>query len=217
MNTTTGKINGAMIPCPNSLEHANFLTSYKVHFTTQDELKKHGGVCAACFQKFKSHNHRLDGTETPVKISTDHHRPDPEFDYVGFSELGQHEKTVDFDWRTVNEACGAVKASPDDARAQAAELFARLMQWIWDGNKVSLHRATVRLAVLTAGVKPQLIGDFTYAEIAAQTGLTKQAVNKTAKKFERAFNFKFSRSRPKLSCERMRDRAIGHAPTNVKK
>lgn len=211
MNATNGKI-----VCPSSLEHANFSTSYTLHYADPKELEKHGGVCGACFRKFAGRNHTLDGSETPAEFSNHHRRQDPELDHIAFTEDGQIEQTVDFDFSEVDKALGMIEAAPENVRAKAGELLRELLGWVWGGSNTSLRRATIRFSVLAAGLRPELVANWTYEKIANETRVTKQNVSKTGKLFERAFGFHFSRSRPESGCERMRESAIGHPPTNTK-
>jgi hypothetical protein len=216
MTLPDGKINGDMIPCPSSWDRANLMTSYEVHYATPKELKQNGGVCRRCFLTFQSRNQTLDGTEKPVEILSNDRPLDPVLDCIGFTAACQPEQVVPFDFGKIDEALGEVESTSEDTQAQAAALFSQIMSWVWAGPNVSLHHATVRFAVLTGGLRPELIANLSYREIGIRMGITKQAVTKVAKKFEDAFNFRFSRSRPESARVHMRESATGHPPTNTK-
>lgn len=203
-----------MVPCPNSLERMNFLSSFELHYATPAELEAHGGVCKKCFKRFQRGNSPvLHGElEKPVEIPPVHRAPDVAMDHAAYDASSHLEQICDFDFGAVDEALAAITETPIDARQMAAEMFRRIAVWVWSGRNVSLQRATVRFAVITAGVMPDLIDDPTYSEIGKATGLTKAAVSKQALLFQDTFGIKFARSRSKEARENMAQSQMGHAP-----
>jgi len=124
-------------------------------------------------------------------------------------------QTTDFDFDAVAAGLGEVADTTPDARAEAAFVLSNLFSWIW--ARGSFESAQLKFATLTAGIRPDLIGDDSYEALAAKFGVTKQAISKAAKTLENKLNFKFSRSRSAAGCEAMARAQIGHKPTNTKK
>jgi len=188
------KINSDMIPCPNSLERANLMTNFAVHYATQQELKQNGGVCRKCFLTFASRNHTLDGSEEPVKISS-HHQQSADLDHTGFSQSGQVESTVDFDYDQIRfngDTREFFDNASNDVRVEAATALGLILEWVWQSGFESAQR---KFAILSAGLRPELLNDESLEQIATRLGCGKAALSKAGLLFQKTFGVKFSRTR----------------------
>jgi hypothetical protein len=178
--------------------------------TTPKELSTFNGVCKFCRQSFQvSHGGWLRGPraktlETPFA-----------FKDVVWAD-GELQQITDFDFDQVDELLGEIRRSPADSKQVAAELFGKIMAWCWSGNGLSFRKATIRFTTLTAALKPELVAALSYEQIGRRLNLTKAAISKTAKLFERAFNFTSYRGRSEEQCARFSKIQTGHAPTNCK-
>jgi len=144
--------------------------------------------------------------------------PMPE--HVAFSESDQALiGSEEFPWETVfsdlDEPLKAIREAPPTARQEAAELFRQLASWCFRGDK-PLRTATMKFAVIIAGIRPDLPGDRTMGEIAIELGCTKQNLAHQAVKFQDAFGIRFARCRSKEAREHMRKARIGGPNRNVK-
>lgn len=81
-----------------------------------------------------------------------------------------------------------------------SELMDEVFFWCWtektDEGFKPRHAKTAqkRFVAMTALVKPDLIGDMTYAQIGEHVGISKQWMSAMAKDFQSNFGLKFSRS-----------------------
>ena len=165
MNNTPTK--GGLVVCPHSLEHANFLSRYELHHATPAEIKANGGVCRACRAKFEKHH--ATALHEPTEPHAEHaepHRPRHDDELPTFAD-GAPCQVSQFDFAAIDEALGFVHATPQDARAIAAELIGKLLATIFRPGQ-SLKQATLKLAVIGSGIRPDLIARST-AEICAES------------------------------------------------
>jgi hypothetical protein len=208
------------VVCAHSLEHANLATSYELHFATQEELEKNGGVCDACLSKFRKNHHNSRAiageTELPVvfaespRLSVD----EDHIAYVG-AGLGDMEPVQDFSFADIDAALGAIEDESPNVRADAAALFAALMTWVWSPG--SIKTAMIKMSAITSSLRPDLLCDKTYAEIAFELGTSKQTISKAALAFSDKFGIQWFRSRSAEGRENMRLSQMGHSPRHGKK
>jgi hypothetical protein len=181
------------MPCPNCARP-----------TSPKELEDFHGVCRFCRQAFQASNHHWLGGRKPQTQQESHSRSDAVWDE------GQLTTAVDFDFDEVDQALGFVKHSPVAVREMAAELFQKIMFFVWGGKGVQLERSMLKFTAISSAIRPELVGNKTYEEIGQYFGVTKAAVCKIAKKFERAFNFKASRGRSEEHCATFAAAQKGH-------
>ena len=187
-----------MIPCRNSLDHADLMTTYQVHLAPAKEIEKYHGVCKKCFEKFQAKNAGiLNGAiERPVEILPEHHAPDPEFDHVGISTDGQFEQTTNFDFAAVEALDADTQDFLDSVDRDALHLAARALEliltWCWSSGFETAQR---RFAVITGGLRPSLLDDKSWREIGERLNCSRAALSKASINFQKVFQIKFARSR----------------------
>jgi hypothetical protein len=206
------------VVCPNSLDHADLTTNYKLHHCSPDELKKFGGVCQACFDKFRKNNSAaLAGkTETPVDMNKkEHGNLSLEQDHVAFTETSESELVEFFPFDDLDKDTAEffANASPDVQRESAMAL-GLILAWVWQSGFETAQR---KFAAMTAGLRPDLLDDASYAEIAAKLGCVKATISKAAMSFQERFNMKFSRSRQDETRRKMADARRGKPGNNRRK
>jgi hypothetical protein len=219
MSKTSEKINGengnGQILCPRSWANADLLSeNYKLHFTSPDELKLNGGVCSKCAAQIRKGNAgMLAGRETQGDFHNGHHQEVAPDVHAGWE--GEHElvPSVEFNYDSVEEALGIIRAVPRDARAQAAEVLRQLMAWCFKGDP-PLRSALVKFTMIVAGLRPEILGNRTMKELAIEIGITKQGMSKQSVNFQDAFGIQFSRSRSKEGRDHMADARRGGPPRN---
>lgn len=140
-------------------------------------------------------------------------RPMPE--NVAFDE-SHHELigTTDFDFGAVDEALGFIHRSPPEAREQAAELFRQLAAWCFRGNR-PLRASLVRFVAIVAGLRPDLLGNRSGRDLAAELGCTKQNLSHQSAKFSDVFGIQFARCRSKEARAHMARARIGGPNRNI--
>jgi len=142
--------------------------------------------------------------ESPVPMEVHHHLPDFEQDHGAFAD-GLLTQTSDFNYDEIDRALGLVEAAPPDAREQAGELVRQIFAYCFKGKRgLNLRTATAKFVVIAAGLRPDVLGDESQTELAANLGLTKAALSKANVKFQDAFGFKFQRSRSADARAKMR-------------
>jgi hypothetical protein len=212
--------NGELVLCPGSHEAfaAVFLDKERLHRVPQAELDSHRGLCKKCFEKVQRNNCRVlaGKVETPVELSVPYHNLNPEEDHSGYVAPGEAVQTVDFNYDEIDRLLGLVESEPPTVRATAAALFAEIMAWVWSG-KYPFKSAAIKFAALTAGLRPDLLGDRTFLQLGREYGVTKAAISKAALKFSDAFGIQFTRSRTESARNHMAVQAIGHKRTNTGK
>jgi hypothetical protein len=121
------------------------------------------------------------------------------------------DEIIEFDFDGVSALLGEIESSPDDVKAQAAEMFSRIMVWIWTSVKGrQVHNALVRFTALTSGLRPDLVGNKSYEVLAKELGVKKQSMSATALRFSDIFKIKLARSRKEESRETMARAQRGH-------
>ena len=210
--TETGRV-----ICPRSLQGLDDLPlaeGYKLHFVTPEELQANGGVCAQCRARIIKFNRaaRVVNDDCPDHIGEhlDFHRRDVAPDTAcGFSHEDGAVPAVEFSFEEVDTLLGTIHETPPAARAQAAELFRQIMAWCFAGNP-PLRTALVKVVSVTAGLRPELLGDRTMQELATEIGVTKQAMSKSMLTFGDEFNFHFTRGRSPQAREKMSAAMMGN-------
>ena len=139
--------------------------------------------------------------------------------YSAFAQEPEAVMTENFDYEKVyDDLDGPLKlirqASPS-ARKEVAELFRVLATWCFPGRG-RLHPAVVKFISIVAGLRPELLGDRSGADLALELGVTKQALTRQSLRFQDAFNIKFSRSRSKDQRGRMAAARRGGPNRNTK-
>lgn len=115
---------------------------------------------------------------------------------------GEIVESVEFDFDGIDEALGFIHRTPPQAREQAAELFRNLTAWCFtDGQP--LRAALVKWIAIVSGLRPDLLENRSGRELAAELGVTKQALSRQAIRFCDAWQIQFARCRLKESRERM--------------
>jgi len=110
------------------------------------------------------------------------------------------EPTVNFDYDAIDRgnplAAELSEASCRDKAEVGAELLSGVLIWIWRSDlKLKNPRSAFRrFVVISALMRPGLLGSKSYSEIGKQLGCTKQALSAIAKEFERDFGLRFRRS-----------------------
>jgi hypothetical protein len=74
----------------------------------------------------------------------------------------------------------------------------------------------VKFVTIISGLRPELLGDRPGIDLAAELGISKQALTRQSLRFQDAFNIKFSRSRSKDQRERMAAARRGGPNRNTK-
>ena len=202
------------VACPNSIGHLSLATNYKLHHCSPAELLQFGGVCRLCFEKFKKHNSStLAGkAEPPVDMDEKHAHSFMQQDHVAFTDDGRIESVTDFEFEKI-DGWGGSQAEADigemkeNVRHEVAHALSLILAWSFEGGLKMAYR---RWLILVAGIRPDLLGGLTYAEIGAPLGLTKQALSKSALKVQASLGFKFSRSRSDDGRLRMSTAMQGH-------
>lgn len=130
--------------------------------------------------------------------------------WISDGDLGHFEAVEDFNFDAVDEALGHIITTPDDSRAIAADLLSKLLVWTW--SKPSSSRAAlVKFTALSGGLRPDLLENRTYLELAKECGVSKAAISKSAVLFQRAFGIHFARSRTDEARRHMAAKQVGHA------
>jgi hypothetical protein len=152
--------------------------------------------------------HREDIT-IPIPMTETNHDPGGAIDQdrAKFCD-GAISQITHFDFDDVDRALGLIESTPADARAEAAELVAQLMIWIWGSGAVKT--ALVRMTAMTAGLRPGLLQDKTYKALGQELGVSKQTLSKTALRFSAAFDTKLARSRSDIGRRHMAEAAMGN-------
>jgi hypothetical protein len=122
--------------------------------------------------------------------------------------------SVDFNFDDVDEALGFIRKASPSAREEAACLVRELMTWCYRGNR-PLRAAAVKLACVASGLRPDMLGDRTLGEIAAEFGISKQGMAAQSRRFSDAFGFKFARSRSTESRAKMAAARRGGPNRNI--
>jgi hypothetical protein len=203
---------GKKVACPRSLDNANLLTDFKLHFATPEEIAANGGVCKKCRKEIQKHGKAIlagkiekpGAMVPPPPQMPDDHAAWQRVSGENWAELTQ---TTDFDYDAVDEALRFVEAAPADARAQAGEVIRQVFAYCF--GRGNLTAAAAKFAVIGAGLRPDVLDDATQTDLANRLGLTKAALSKASVKFQSAFGVKFSRSRSLSARAKMRARRTG--------
>lgn len=191
------------VVCPRSEEFGT------IHWGSVRSIRR-WGICARCRSKIKgSGAATLQGKiESPVEMTYHSDLPSVDQDHAAYTAPGQLVPVVDFPFAQIDEALGFVKQADADTKTLAAELFGRVMMWVWKKPN-TLKIATARFSVLTAALRPDLLDNRTWEQIGDELRLTKQAICKHARVAQKAFNIKFQRTRRQASCALMRAARLG--------
>jgi hypothetical protein len=111
-------------------------------------------------------------------------------------------------FKDLDEAAELISETPPTVRELAGELFRQVAAFCFRGDK-PLRIATAKFAVIIAGLRPEVLGDRSLAEIGAELHLTKQSMSNHSRKFSDAFKVRFQRSRSFESREHMRAARLG--------
>lgn len=210
------------VACPVSLEHANLLSNYDVHFTAPSQVAKFG-MCRKCRAKIKKNGKAIlaGKVERPADWSKLHDLPIQPDDHIARDVGGAIVSTEDFDWNTVCERendldamLGIISKAEPEAREQAAEVLQAIWQWLYArGGQTSLRLATAKRAVLISGLSPHTLDGATLEAMADELGVSKSAMSKVNITTQKRFSILFPRSRSLSARENMSDAAMGHGPT----
>jgi hypothetical protein len=201
------------VPCPASVDHCA-----EPHYVKPEELAANNGICKKCKAKFDG-KHRgvvLEGKpETAVVGLADfqNHHVHHAFDetvHFDNGELAAVAMPADFD-----ELAEYLSEQPQTVLQKTAEVLREILAFCFTSRaRKKLFTAAARFAVITSGLRPELLDDEARTTFANELGFTKAALSKMSVKFERTFNFKFARSRSFESRQHMRQSALGHPPTH---
>jgi hypothetical protein len=210
-----------LVVCPLSADReGGNVENYKLHFCHLGELAEHGGICAKCHAKAaKRHGHFKSRDEQPVDISDRHELPNLEHDHVGFNANREVEQTTDF---PIEEIYSRVDKETQEhfaglnqhIRHEAGTALSMILQWIWCRDFYTAQR---RWCVVTAGLRPDLLDDKSFAQIGKELGTTKQTLSKAMINFQESFGFKFSRGRSTEDRRNMSAAMMGHPGWNTRK
>lgn len=206
------------IACPYSLQVADLLSPYALHFVSQKELDANGGVCGSCAGKIKKRGLALMNgkKEKPATIKS-HHYFSPQEDHCELVN-GHAEEIVDFNFDGIDETLGFIKNSPESVRNETGQLASKLFGWCFSSTgRNRLKTAALRFAAIVAGIRPDLLDNCSQGELAKQLGLTKAAFSKTSLKFQSQFDIKFHRSRSIAARSNMADARRGKSGNNCKR
>ena len=175
------------------------------------ELTEHRGICRFCWKSMNiahraSHSRANDRRMAEAAES------------FGQNHGSQHQDglhSIEFNFNEVDPLLSEIEQAPLDARQQAADLLARIFDYCWRGDGEHRTRtAAARFAVIVRGIRPDIV-ELNSCEIAAELGVTKQAISKLAVGVEDAFGLKFAHCRSKRGRENMRRAQLlltGHTP-----
>ena len=139
--------------------------------------------------------------------------------HSAFAQDHEAVMTTDFDceqvFHDIDEPLNLIRKARPSSRKEAAELFRVLATWCFPGRG-RLHPAVVKFVTIISGLRPELLGDRPGIDLAAELGISKQALTRQSLRFQDAFNIKFSRSRSKDQRERMAAARRGGPNRNTK-
>jgi endogenous inhibitor of DNA gyrase (YacG/DUF329 family) len=193
MSTSNEKINGdTTIHCP-ACERP----------TPPAELSAFRGVCQFCQRSFlTAHSTWVKGKFTTPETAGSEiiHRHNQTLGSdsaaaAAFLDGGETTGFQDFPYDQI-QLNGETKEFFDQAsenvRSTAGTALAMILEWCWSGGFETAQR---RFAVASAGLRPELVSDQSWQEIAERLNCTRAALSKAAINFQKHFGIKFSRSR----------------------
>ena len=86
----------------------------------------------------------------------------------------------------------------DDQIPVLADALARILHWCWHNKSerlLAIPQAMHRFTAMCAVIRPDLLNDMSYQQIAAKLGVTKACLSKNAIQFQDNFQLHFRRSR----------------------
>jgi hypothetical protein len=207
-----------LVPCPLSLDRASLLSeNFKIHYCHPEELVANRGICKACRNRAsKRAGNFKTRVEEPAEPSLHESSPrDIEHDHVGHEIGSGMIQVIDFDFGQVDGHTQDHFADLDqEIRHEAGTAIGMLLQWIWVRD---LNTALRRLVVLTGGLRPELLGNKGFPELALELGTTKQSLSKAMINFQKQFRFKFSRGRSEEAKRHMSEAMTGHRHWSTRK
>jgi hypothetical protein len=108
--------------------------------------------------------------------------------------------SVDFDYDAIdrgNPLVAVLEDAPEDKVKTLAVAFDRILRWCWktQTDRCRQNRAAFfRFAALTAAMRPDLMGNVSYAKLGKECGVTKSLLSKLAVEFQDEFGVHFRRS-----------------------
>lgn len=193
------------VPCPNCGRGV-----------TPAHLAKWAGVCEFCKRSFiTGHQRWIEGganQEADEHLKFAHHNTERIF-----TDTGETDDAIDFDFDSVEKALGEFKSEPEQVQQMTADVLARVFAFCWapGGNNSLPQTPLIKFTAVIAGLRPDLLENKTGRQIATGLGCTKQNLSKAMLRAEMVLGIKFSRSRSLEARQHMREKQIGHPPTNT--
>lgn len=128
----------------------------------------------------------------------------------GFDENSYRVGIVEFDYDQIQLDSSTREffgEAGQDVRADVATAFGVLLEWCWHSGFVSAQR---KFAVVTAGLRPDLVNNESWKQIGERLGCGKAAISKQAQNFQKTFGLKFSRTRSEDARRHMAARMMGN-------
>lgn len=127
--------------------------------------------------------------------------------HLAFNGQGCLEPITEFNFDEIDRLLADAKVAFDEPTPDLADAFAEILDWCWQGPKNKnrhVRSASLKFATMSALLRPELAGNKSYKEIAAEFGVTKQRLSAIAQEFQERFGIHFRRSRREGACESMR-------------
>lgn len=185
-----------LIDCPRSLSLAASI-GFNVHQGTRREIEENSGICNKCKRALR-HQHlawKAGMVETPADFAAGHRHVTLEADHAGVVGDELH-PAVEFDFASIDadELRTALDNCSAEGIAMAADFLGALLVWLWAGHG-TIKTTSVKLAVFTSALRPDLLGDRTYKQLGQELGVTRANLSKHASRLSDALQFKFTRAR----------------------
>jgi hypothetical protein len=123
--------------------------------------------------------------------------------------------SVNFDFDAIDGH--GVKSEDWDSIKEASDGLQKLLLWIWESR--DFKNSFIRFVAMSAAMRPGLLDDRSYAQIAKKIKCTKSFISYDVKLFERKFGLHFRRSRRAESSEAFRAARFknNHGPNSKNK
>jgi len=117
------------------------------------------------------------------------------------------EPAADFDWRALDGEVLRTHGPRKPDLGLAADGLTRMLQWCWPPRRsvrVGLRVGFRRFVAVSMTLRPELLDNCTFAQVAREVGVTKAALSKHSVDFEREFGLQFRRGRSATARAHMR-------------